>query len=85
MPNIQKLSNILDKKLHNNDKHLINYIFNFLKCKCDVCNEIFFENDTFKVICYDPHCPDIDKNKYYCFKCCSDQCPDMCYKCSSFC
>ena len=42
MQNIQKLTNILDKKLHNNDKHLINHILNFLKCKCDVCNKIFF-------------------------------------------
>ena len=81
MPNVLELINILDTRLKNNDKHLINHILSYLKCKCDICNEQYYADNGNKIYCIDDMCENANKNVYYCDNCSFIWCPDACNKC----
>ena len=54
---------LLDRKLHNNDAHLIDNIMGYLTCKCVNCEKVEFVEDLHLVW-------NVNRNCYICSKCC---------------
>ena len=79
------LSKILDEKLINNDKCIVNEIISFLKCKCHDCNKTKYHSECIRVIHDNDECEFIDVHKWRCDDCCANLpyvwCSDMCIGC----
>lgn len=60
---MNEIENILDLKLKNNDKNLIQIILSFLKEKCKFCNKTIIDIYLYK------HFDNIHEHKFLCDEC----------------
>ena len=77
---------ILDKKLKNNEPHLISHILSFIQCKCHVCKKTLLTYYCMKVYHDNPDCKFANTHKFRCIECSEKGyyvwCPDMCLECT---